>query len=49
MTNVELDIYQKIGKALKEIRLEKKLTLQQIEKMSDNTRNAGFPKQKMEK
>ena len=34
-SNVELDIYQKIGKALKEIRLEKKLTLQQIEKMSD--------------
>ena len=34
-SNLELDIYQKIGKALKDIRLEKKLTLQQIEKMSD--------------
>ncbi|MFJ7828423.1 helix-turn-helix domain-containing protein [Psychrobacillus sp. NPDC096623] len=34
-SNIELDIYQKIGKALKDIRLEKKLTLQQIEKMSD--------------
>jgi len=31
----ELDIYQKIGKTLKEIRKEKKLTLQQIENMSD--------------
>ena len=31
----ELDIYQKIGKTLKEIRKEKKLTLQQIEDMSD--------------
>ena len=34
-SNLELDIYQKIGKALKDIRQEKKLTLQQIEKMSD--------------
>ena len=35
MTENETDIYLKIGKALKEIRKEKKLTLQQIEKMSD--------------
>jgi transcriptional regulator with XRE-family HTH domain len=34
MTENETDIYHKIGKALKEIRKEKKLTLQQIEKMS---------------
>lgn len=34
-SNIELDIYQKIGKTLKEIRQEKNLTLQQIEKMSD--------------
>jgi len=34
-SNMELDIYQKVGKALKSIRLEKKLTLQQIEKNSD--------------
>lgn len=34
-SNIELDIYQKIGKTLKEIRQEKNLTLQQIEKLSD--------------
>ena len=34
-SNIELDIYQKIGKTLKEIRQEKNLTLQQIEKISD--------------
>ncbi|MGE6489726.1 helix-turn-helix domain-containing protein [Paenisporosarcina sp. NPDC076898] len=34
MTANETDIYLKIGKALKEIRTEKKLTLQQIEKIS---------------
>lgn len=35
MTENEQDIYQKIGRTLKEIRKEKKLTLQQIEKNSD--------------
>lgn len=34
MTENETDIYQKIGKALKEIRKEKKLTLQHIQKIS---------------
>ena len=34
MTQNKSDIYQKIGNALKEIRKEKKLTLQQIEKIS---------------
>ena len=34
-SNKELDIYQKIGKTLKDIRQEKNLTLQQIEKISD--------------
>ena len=41
-SNLELDIYQKIGKALKDIRQEKKLTLQQIEKMSDQYATTDF-------